>query len=297
MEIQSPDCRMIDHFPIFENDTIQVAYIFWSEDGVMGIFIHNKLNVPIYIDWKKCSFITGLTKHDYWDENISIVSSGNSSTTSKYSLQTQSKASGSANATFATDSKTEYWTNFIDPNVYSKTHTDGNISISEHNQATSESVVRFIQNTFNYSLTRILKPERITFIPPHTTFFKADYSLVDNSFNYVLQASTLQENYNILVPQKVFNTDSKTEYESYVPGNVQFNTQEYKYGSSFLSYRSFLTYSLDEKFSSEGYIDNSFYVSKVIQIPYKYWTARLPENPDSKMLIWAQPNSFFVKTK
>jgi len=38
---------------IFENDTIKVTYYFWGNRGIMQISVFNKINAPIYIDWKK----------------------------------------------------------------------------------------------------------------------------------------------------------------------------------------------------------------------------------------------------
>ena len=84
MELQSPGCSAVEGFPTYENDSIQVAYVFWGDNGLVGLFIHNKLNQPLYIDWKKCSFITGTTKHDYWDETITVTANGSASTSASY---------------------------------------------------------------------------------------------------------------------------------------------------------------------------------------------------------------------
>jgi len=51
---------------VYENDTIKLIYDFWAEDGVMGFEIENKLDIPIYIDWKKSSFISSKNKFDYY---------------------------------------------------------------------------------------------------------------------------------------------------------------------------------------------------------------------------------------
>lgn len=37
----------------YENDSIRVTYYFWGENGIVQIGINNKLDKPIYIDWKK----------------------------------------------------------------------------------------------------------------------------------------------------------------------------------------------------------------------------------------------------
>lgn len=53
---------------VYENDSISIIYSFWGEDGRFSFAFVNKLNVPLYIDWKKCSFIKNGSKLDYWQE-------------------------------------------------------------------------------------------------------------------------------------------------------------------------------------------------------------------------------------
>ncbi len=62
MDVRSTNCPKIGQYFEYENDTISVTYSFWEMNGTIEMLIRNKLNQPIYIDWKKCSFITGETK-------------------------------------------------------------------------------------------------------------------------------------------------------------------------------------------------------------------------------------------
>jgi hypothetical protein len=55
----------------FENDTVRITYSFWQKEGTLAYSIYNKLSTPIYIDWKKSSYIGNSVKMDYWvDETI-----------------------------------------------------------------------------------------------------------------------------------------------------------------------------------------------------------------------------------
>ena len=54
----------------YENDTIKVTYTFWGQNGVMSMLIENKLDVPIYLDWKKSFYVSGKTKMNYYSENM-----------------------------------------------------------------------------------------------------------------------------------------------------------------------------------------------------------------------------------
>ncbi|MCB9187279.1 MAG: hypothetical protein H6601_11135 [Flavobacteriales bacterium] len=56
----------------FENDTVRITYRFWKLKGLMAFDIYNKLDVPLYVDWKKSSFIYNGYKLNYWlDEETS----------------------------------------------------------------------------------------------------------------------------------------------------------------------------------------------------------------------------------
>ncbi len=68
-----------DNHYVFENDSIKIDYFFWAENGIMRFSIYNKSNFPIYIDWKKSSYISNTNKLDYWvDETESTTLSFNS---------------------------------------------------------------------------------------------------------------------------------------------------------------------------------------------------------------------------
>ncbi|MBK8660085.1 MAG: hypothetical protein IPN22_14745 [Bacteroidetes bacterium] len=54
----------------YENDTLKVTYVFWDYKGRMAFGVYNKLDVPIYIDWKKSSFINNTKKQDYYSDRV-----------------------------------------------------------------------------------------------------------------------------------------------------------------------------------------------------------------------------------
>ena len=58
----------------FENDTVKVTYSFWEDKGVMAFTFYNKLNIPVYIDWKKSSVIKNDEKIDYWADETKTKS-------------------------------------------------------------------------------------------------------------------------------------------------------------------------------------------------------------------------------
>ncbi len=60
---------------VFENDTVRISYDFSGYKGKMSFIILNKLNQPIYLDWKNSSFIYNSEKFNYWIEETNTVGS------------------------------------------------------------------------------------------------------------------------------------------------------------------------------------------------------------------------------
>ena len=55
-----------NEFYVFENDSLKITYSFWTQKGLMTFAIFNKLDKPLYIDWKKSSYIDNSVKLNYW---------------------------------------------------------------------------------------------------------------------------------------------------------------------------------------------------------------------------------------
>jgi len=72
IETKSNNVRFDGTHYSFENDSVKISYNFWANKGIVSFSVFNKLEKPLYIDWKKSSFIVNTTKFDYWiDEEIS----------------------------------------------------------------------------------------------------------------------------------------------------------------------------------------------------------------------------------
>lgn len=60
--------RIQDYQYVYENDSLKIEYDFWVEHGAITFTVYNKMNVPIYIDWRKSSYIRNEIKLDYWSD-------------------------------------------------------------------------------------------------------------------------------------------------------------------------------------------------------------------------------------
>lgn len=301
LNVQSTDCLSTEGFINYENDTIRVAYIFWAENGVMGVFIHNKLKLPLYVDWKKCSYITGTEKHNYWDETVTMTTNGWAETSSLIASQGKTTNTASKMTNYSSDSKTDYWVNFYNPLISSETHTTGKASSSSENELTTYSSSSVYSQTFWSSITRITKPERITFIPPATTICMALYTILPNNIfkspsNLLLPMDTVMEMRTIIkkrimlkYPIRYIEEDSIT----YSPNKLQIYFIDYNHNNSPFTFRSFVTYSTSENFATEAYVNTNFYVSRVIQLSSSVFWAKDKNDRN----IWAAPSSFFIHTK
>lgn len=244
--LQSPNCPQRDQFFVYKNDTICVTYSFWAEKGTIGMLISNKLNRPIYIDWKKCSFITGTTKHDFWDATMTMQTNGSA---------------------------------FIIP--------DWNHSwISDFS-----------------SITQITKPEKITFIPPGTTVSKSMFVIAEKDFEDIQPNQIISFDTTLVVKKhykSFFLSGSvKDEGDSLITQKFTIPQSKFYSSTSPLSFRIYITYSTIEQFSTESYIDNSFYINQITEMPIEAFNGvkYIDSTNASTQNIWASPNSFYVYKK
>lgn len=75
-DTQSVNTKLSNESYIYESDTLKITYSFWAEKGVMAFSVYNKLNRPIYIDWKNSSFIYNDHKLDYWIDEQQTKTAG-----------------------------------------------------------------------------------------------------------------------------------------------------------------------------------------------------------------------------
>jgi len=198
---------------VFENDSVKIEYNFWAEHGVLYFTVFNKLNTPLYIDWKKSSFIRDDQKLDYYTD----VERTNSST--EYSSLIYSYA---------------YW------------------GINEG-----------VANTASVKT----KPERITFIAPHSEIKK-------NQF-YLLNATGVALRNDVKVAQVKNTKDtSKTATVFY---KIYKEPKE-----SMLVFRNFLTFSTTEDFKTEFYVDNGFYLSKLTEMKTGQFQGKVSRTRDAQ---------------
>lgn len=57
---------------VLENDTLVIKYTFHGADCPVKVLIHNKLDVPLYVDWKRSALILNGQSYGYWNDKASL---------------------------------------------------------------------------------------------------------------------------------------------------------------------------------------------------------------------------------
>jgi len=198
---------------VFENDRIKVKYDFWAQNGVMSFEVFNKLDSPIFIDWKNSALVYNGNKNDYWIDEVNSLS--NSSSLAVNSL-------------------------FLNNSV--------------------------IQNGKSQSLTKSVRTERITFIPPRTNIRYSKFKLINDEFiDFKLT------NDNIVKEKSKVNSKKVA-----IKYQLLFDNT-----NTILTFRNYLTYSLSENFKDYSFINNEFYLSNIKEMNSKEFDSKIDFNKKS----------------
>ncbi len=58
----------------YENDTFEIVYNLFEENGLLSFSIYNKSDKPLYVDWKRSAFIQGEQRAVYWENTSTFYS-------------------------------------------------------------------------------------------------------------------------------------------------------------------------------------------------------------------------------
>lgn len=218
---------------VFENDTVKLTYNFWNETGIISFSVYNKLNVPIYIDWKNSAFIYNGNKLNYWVD------------------KEETKSIGSY-AGFA------YKGPLIKPGF---SYNEG------------------IQS----SATTTTKPERVTFIPPQSNYYRSQFYLLPIQYFKIDSKKCVRTTVNR-------NDDSRKKTNVY---EVNYNRDD-----SPLKFRNYISISMAENATSFSYIDNEFYLQSVKEMDYRHYRGAVVSNSNG-INEYSKPfknkTSFYIK--
>ncbi|MDO8999393.1 MAG: hypothetical protein Q7W45_06480 [Bacteroidota bacterium] len=235
----SKTVKISDTLAIFETDSVKISYTFWSDKGLMSFSIFNKLDKPIYIDWKSCAFIDNGNKLNYWDDGQLTI----------------------------TDMKSRYGSYF-----YSGPLLEPGFTLNKGVQITT-------------STSKVIKPERITFIPPKSNYTRTQFYLMPNRNFYSIDRK-------VATKTKVKRNDKPRK-------KTDIHELKYDYNNSPFKIRNYLAFSLSENSSNFFYVDNEFFLTSVKEMDYRHYQGRhVMDNGKISKKEWmpfTKPSSFFLK--
>ncbi len=136
--------------------------------------------------------------------------------------------------------------------------------------------------------------ERYTFVPPHTyVSVPMTYVILNNGLQVNTETSasgktTVKISQSLRTDKSLRTSIPKTVGK----GNTKAWVKSYTKETSNNRFRNFLTYSFDEKFTTEKFIENDFYVSKVTEMSTKNFNG-----PYSKVNVQAKVGGMKSKTR
>ncbi len=211
----------------YETDSLVINYSFWYDKGIMAFSIYNKLPVPIYIDWKRSSFISNIYKFNYWSDEVISKGIGVGK-----SMGLSSSSGASYGGIFR----------YNGPVVIPYLTVSGSNTVSANLSASAY-------------VSKTIKPERITFIPPKSIIYMSPYYLTEK--DYLDKSNTKQT-----VERRADKPKRK---------KTTIYSKEFNENNSPLVFRNFLTISTSESFTSEAYVDNGFFVNRILFIDKRHF--------------------------
>lgn len=233
---------------VFESDTLRITYSFWTSQGVMSFSVYNKSDRPIYIDWKNSSFIYNGKKLNYWIDEFQ---------------------SNSQSSEISRTNKSSTISSYYNGYYYIGTPI---IWGSSNNQSYISSNSLSTTQTETHSST--FKPERVTFIPPKSTFSCSRFYLLPIDY-FKLNTKTISK---LIVPRNDNPINMTKVYE-----------EKFDFLSSPLVFRNYLAFSFSENSTNYFFIDNEFYLSSVKEMDYRHYRGRNVGKDENGRAIYEKP--------
>ena len=226
--------QLKNEYFVYETDTMKITYSFWTSKGVMSFAVYNKLDKPIYIDWKNSSFIYNDNKLNYWIE------------------QTQTNISS-------------YYGGYF----YNGPLLRPGFTINEGVQNSSSST---------------LKPEKVTFIPPKSNYYRSQF--------YLWPVDYYKVNLNCQTSVGPRNDKPKKKTTVY--------SEDFSFANSPLRFRNYLAFSFTENSQQFFFVDNEFYMTTVKEMDYRHYKGKLLGFDKKNLPIYEKSRfeketSFFIK--
>ncbi|MBS4027041.1 MAG: hypothetical protein KGZ58_00270 [Ignavibacteriales bacterium] len=209
---------------LFDNDTVSIAYDFWSDGGVMYFMLTNKSEQPIYVDWKKSSLIVNAVKLDYWNDK-EVTQSSSFSIYKSYQYEgvpllrmlSQSTSGGGTN-TVATVTKEERIT-FVPP--HSSIFNSSFILMPDYEYKLQKNRIRTVDTIETYKVIVNLGYQRVEETRERTSrFYEVSFDSNSSFFNF--------RNYITYSFDEKFSDERRIDNAFYISKVTEMDEEQFK---------------------------------------------------------------------
>jgi hypothetical protein len=227
-QTEGPNLKIKNDLLVFEDSVCSISYNLWSENGNPTFLFFNKTDQLISIDLTECFFVMNGISFDYF-QNRTYTYSSETASTSGRGISTATTNSV-ATATNSATSTSSYFGKML-------INSNGNASI--HSNSTTQFSGASTTNSRGYSVS--YSEQNLIKIPSKTGKIISEFSIVSSRFKHC----ELQKN-----PKN----------------NVQIDSLQFTLDNSPIVFSNNITYQIETLSNSKKTVQNSFYVSSILNM-------------------------------
>lgn len=247
---------------VFEDSVCSISYNLWSENGNPTFLFYNKSDYLISIDLTECFFVLNGISYDYFQNRTYTHSSGTSRTVGNV------VSSGNTNSTTTSTNSAN-----SAPSYFSQISTNSKGKSSTQSLSSTQSSMSSTTTSVGYSVSYAEKD--VVKIPSKSGKIISEFSIIANRFRH----------------QDLLKYTALGEIDS-----MQFTNE-----TSPFVFLNTITYQIDALLNSKKTVQNSFYVSTILnmheeQFYYAAYAETFGKKDDFKSLFYKykSPLNFYL---
>ena len=259
---EAPNLKVVNGLLVFEDSVCSISYDLWSENGNPTFLFYNKSDNLISIDLTECFFVLNGISYDYFQNRTYTYSSGASRTAGN--LVSSENTNSTTTSTNSANSATSY---------FSKISTNSQGKSTTQSLSSTQSTMSNTTNSVGYSVS--IAEQNAIKIPSKSGKIISEFSIISDRFRH----------------QDLFKYTALGEIDS-----VQFTNE-----TSPFVFLNTITYQYDPMLNSKKTVQNSFYVSTILnmheeQFYYEDYAETFGKKDDFKSLFYKykSPSNFYL---
>ena len=259
---EAPNLKVDNGLLVFEDSVCSISYDLWSKNGNPTFLFYNKSDNLISIDLTECFFVLNGISYDYFQNRTYTHSSGTSRTVGNV------VSSGNTNSTTTSTNSAN-----SAPSYFSQISTNSKGKSSTQSLSSTQSSMSSTTTSVGYSVSYAEKD--VVKIPSKSGKIISEFSITANRFRH----------------QDLLKYTALDEIDS-----MQFTNE-----TSPFVFLNTITYQYDPMLNSKKTVQNSFYVSTILnmhegQFYYEDYAETFGKKDDFKSLFYKykSPSNFYL---